>query len=343
MARRNLRPLVVLFAGLGCIWALVWAASAFREIDDDKKNTPEYAIFDIVMGALYAGIMVIEAYGIYAALSQKIPLVRIYAWLSVISALVAVAIEILRLVLHFVFKGQLLNGCKKDLQGASETITSGSVFDPQRTTRLLTDSDIQRICNNAWNKGVFQAVAWMLVAMIMGTIFSMTSFAYYRQLVNPSLLRQQAPTSAYQMNATRNAYGYNNNGNIPGYNPYTTQSYGAYAPPYDNVKLPGYTAGAGGSDDGHPRDEKEGYGYSRPLVQESTDNLNAPYNPFSDRHEARPGDQGYLPPAGPPPGLERDKDEGFDPAAIEAAMKASQAETKGPGNTGGAGPSTSAR
>jgi hypothetical protein len=112
--------------------------------------------------------------------------------------------------------------------------------------------------------------------------------------------------------------------------------------------LPGYTAGAGGTDDGHPRDEKEGY--SRPLVQESTDNLHNPLNPFSDRNETGAGgNQGYLPPAGPPPGLERygndrNKDEGFDPIAIEAAMRASETETKGPGNnTGGAGPSSSAR
>jgi hypothetical protein len=36
---------------------------------------PEYAIFDIVMGSLYALIMVIEAYGVFAAL--KVPTTNI--------------------------------------------------------------------------------------------------------------------------------------------------------------------------------------------------------------------------------------------------------------------------
>ena len=110
-------------------------------------------------------------------------------------------------------------------------------------------------------------------------------------------------------------------------------------PPYDTGKPPGYTSGAGY--EGYEQEaEKSGYTAAGGESAGST-------NPFADpAHQ-----QGYAPPPGPPPpGLEqyvlnlshdRANDEGFDPATLEAAIKRSEVETKGPGwNDDGAGPSS---
>lgn len=161
--------------------------------------------------------------------------------------------------------------------------------------------------------------------------FAAVNFAYYRQLMDPSLMRTMAPSNAYQMNATQNAYGYNGRG-IPGYNPYQTQTYGDYVPPYEGAKLPGYTAGGYS---GPIDDEKIGYTAGGGGAPAATD------NPFADSNRV---EGGYLPPSGPPPpgvGLpNQDRDEGFDPVAVQLALRASEAEQKGGPTVGGAGPST---
>lgn len=335
----------MIFGVIAFIWALVWSSSAFRDIPSDKNNMGTYVTFDIVFGSLYAAIAVVEAYGFFAVLRAKITLVRIYAYLSLAVALMVIGIEILDLVLHFTFKQQLLDNCFKYNQGIT-VIDGGSVFSGDRPTRILTDQDVRDACDSDWNKGIFQDVAWLLVAGILGFLFAAMNFAYLRQLLDPNMNRSQAPSAAYQMNPTRNPFGYQSN-NIPGYNPYQTQSYGDYAPPYDNNnKPPGYMPNPGYIN----MDEDEKLGYSAPAAGTSKD-IEAgatPPNPFVDPQQQ----QGYHPPPGtPPPGLEpyeqnfnhdRSKDEGFDTATLEAAIKKSEVETKGPGRTddSGAGPSS---
>jgi hypothetical protein len=118
-----------------------------------------------------------------------------------------------------------------------------------------------------------------------------------------------------------------NRSNIPGYNPYQSQTYGDYVPPYDSNKPPGYTSGGY---EGFPDDEKAGYTGGGGL------------NPFTDK-AAPPSSHGHEEP------LNHDRDvaggdEGFDPVVLEAAMRASEVETKGSGHKddSGAGPSSSA-
>jgi hypothetical protein len=71
-------------------------------------------------------------------------------------------IEILNLVLHFIFKGQLIQNCVNALHG--QLITTGSTFNGNLITTPITDQQAQDDCNSAWNNETFQDVAWLLVA-----------------------------------------------------------------------------------------------------------------------------------------------------------------------------------
>jgi hypothetical protein len=97
-------------------------------------------------------------------------------------------------------------------------------------------------------------------------------------------------------------------------------------------------------------DEDEKLGYQA-LAAGGSKDIEAggtPPNPFVD-----PQQQGYHPPPGaPPPGLDpygqnfnhdRSKDEGFDTATLEAAIKKSEVETKGPGRTDESGAGSSSK
>jgi len=241
------------------------------------------------------------------------------------------ATEVLRLVLHFVLKNQLISSCVQAIQGQEGTTVTGSPFNEHVNHHVITPQDAQDDCNSLWSHDTFTDIAWLLVATLLGMFFAAINFAYYRQLMDPSSMRTMAPSNAFQMNATRNAYGYNAGG-IPGYNPYQTQTYGDYVPPYgyDASKPPGYTSGGYDRSSG---DEK--IGYSAPAPPAAND------DPFADSNRA---EGGYLPPAGPPPpGLgssNHDRDEGFDPVAVQLALRASETDQKGGEPVAGAGPST---
>jgi hypothetical protein len=122
-----------------------------------------------------------------------------------------------------------------------------------------------------------------------------------------------------------------NRNNIPGYNPYQTQTYGDYVPPYDSNKPPGYTSGGY---EHFPDDEKAGYTGGGGL------------NPFTD-NAAPTSSHDHAAASSEPLNHDRNVtggDEGFDPVVLEAAMRASEADAKGPGrkDDSGAGPSSSA-
>lgn len=76
-------------------------------IADDVQfysDLPSYTVYDIVVGVLYSVIALVEIYGIFAALTNKIPLVRIYAYVSFIAAFLVLAIQIITFTLRFVLK-----------------------------------------------------------------------------------------------------------------------------------------------------------------------------------------------------------------------------------------------
>lgn len=89
-------------------------------------------------------------------------LVRIYAYLTAVAALIVLGVEILDLVLQFTFKGLLIQNCVNIISGQNVTVTT--FVNGSRVTRPLTSSEIQDDCNSAWNNGVYQDIAWLLVA-----------------------------------------------------------------------------------------------------------------------------------------------------------------------------------
>ncbi|KAG8834851.1 hypothetical protein FRC17_006783 [Serendipita sp. 399] len=309
----------------------------------NRVTLSAYVPFDIVLGVLYIIIAIIEGFGVTAAIMSRLPLVKIYAYLSVVGVLAVVAIEVIRLVLHNVFKKAILDQCVKEVTGLTLTTTTGSFFNPSTSSTTVDPAQAQKLCNDWWVKAIWKDVGWIMIALVFGIIFALVNIAFYRQLADPSLLRTQAPSAAYRLHAMRYSHNqrYNDEQNIPGYNPYATQSYGGnYVPAYDarnnaynappgevDNKPPGYTSAPGYEAFG-AGDEKAGYTGGG----ETNNRSNA--NPFSDPTP------GYVPPAGPPPGLgghERlgggaaaaDRDEGFDPKMLEAVMKASEVETRG--------------
>ncbi|KAG8962859.1 capsule-associated protein CAP1, partial [Tulasnella sp. 419] len=162
-------------------------------------------------------------------------MVKIYTMLSVLAALIVLGAEITRVALYFAAKRNLINDCAQEANG----ITIGgwnSVWGGSWST-TLTGPAAQEWCEDRWERGVWGAIVWLIVVVVLGWLFASMAFSYYHQLLSPHTV---APSQAFRMGAFNSHQPY---GQSP-YNPQGGYQYPAprpgpqedYVPPYDPHK-----------------------------------------------------------------------------------------------------------
>ena len=134
------------------------------------------------------------------------------------------------------------------------------------------------VCNDAWSHDSFSEIAWFIVVAILGFLFSSITFAYYRQLIDPTSPANQAraPSAQARAAAAGGAYppphynppyasgGVDVGGSVgnlgyappPGPPPPGAAS-SVYVPEYDPAKLPAYGESNESGDLGLERDKKD--------------------------------------------------------------------------------------
>ncbi|KAJ3506785.1 hypothetical protein NLJ89_g6675 [Agrocybe chaxingu] len=129
--RRSLRPVVITVAVLGGIWSLFSGVGFFRNAPIYSDNgSSKLSLLSIIVGILYMVVMGIEIFGIFAASTQKVVFVRIYAYLAGLVVLIIAAVGLMRVVVHFTLKNDILNVCTNAATG--ETIIYTGIFGPIR-------------------------------------------------------------------------------------------------------------------------------------------------------------------------------------------------------------------
>ncbi|KAI0649886.1 hypothetical protein C8Q79DRAFT_900821 [Trametes meyenii] len=209
----------------------------FQDIGEDKDHgQPKFAVFDIVLGTIYAAACAIEVVGVIAAATQRLPLVRLYAMLSIVGSLAVVAAGFMRVVIHFVYKNGLIDECKQIAQGQGIEIRFGIWF--HHFKEKLTPEEAQNFCSNAWNRDSLSEILWLIFEILFSIFFTMIAFAYYQQVLDPTsaanVSRTPAPAGAgypdhynrpYDADPYAPSYApYDPAGAAPAYQP-------AYAPP----------------------------------------------------------------------------------------------------------------
>jgi len=260
--RTNLRPVIIGAGIAAAAYALISGGSAFSDIHDDRNdNLGNLVPFDIALGAVYMAVAAIELFGIFGAIRQSLPIIRIYAMLSLVAAAMAFGAEVLRLVVHFKFKGEIINACIADVNS----------LDVQR------DSDFSATdyCNDSFSHATFSDIAWLVVSLILSLIFASLAFSYYHQLLDPTsgVARSRPAADNVPLDTFRNygQYGeyaagsslpYNGGGARQARRAESTAP-SEYVPPYEASKLPGYQFGAEEGDPDkkvYPTDEEKDLG-----------------------------------------------------------------------------------
>jgi len=266
----------MLFAFLSAIYSLFSAIGNFRSISIDRnEQQSKLATFSLIMGILLIVVFAFEAFGIVATMTQRHQLVRIYAMLSFVTVLIATGGGLLEVIIHFTMKNNIISECEQLIQGDQVFYPFGFLGPVGHT--FVNQQDSTEWCTNEWNHDSWANIVELLILITLSTIFSLFSFAYYRQLQNPTSAANVIRTPIRGPPAFPSHYNPAYNASVPSlgyqYGP-GQESYGQFAPP------PGPPPTKGGADSKPPG--YAGYGY------EVDDN--AKENPFADFDEMRKAD-----------------------------------------------------
>jgi len=232
ITKRSLRVPVITSAVCAAIWTLLWGIASFRAIEYNREDGfPELVPFSIALGVLFSVACLIEVFGVYAATTQRLPLVRMYTFGSIAASLIVIGAQIIIIVTDFLHKGKHIDSCVKFNTGADVYVSRGWWGE----TRRLEESEAKDWCNDRLRREIIADFAWLIVTSILAALFTSVVFSYYRQLLDPSFSR--APSNQIRMQAFTvyppGAQPYGGYGN-----PYGGQP--DYVPAYDSAKLPGY-------------------------------------------------------------------------------------------------------
>jgi len=248
--RANLRPVIIGIGVISFVYALLWGGSSFSNLHFDKsQNLGSIVAFDIAIGSIYMVVALIEASGIYGAIRQSVPTIRLYSILSLVISGIILAAEILRLVVHFGFKSSMISACETAVESDNGDFNNYFGFFGNSDVHNLDPGRAQDFCNDAWSHATFSDIAWLIFSTICSLVFASLAFSYYRQLLDPmsGVARTRPQDNNVPLDTFRNYGQYNEYAQGTGL-PYNAgrsspRPASEYAPPYEASKLPGYGGG----------------------------------------------------------------------------------------------------
>ncbi|KAJ3490613.1 hypothetical protein NLI96_g1300 [Meripilus lineatus] len=179
------------------IWTLIWAVDLFQDIDIDRRHgKPKLATFSIVLGTMYITVCAIQIFGILAGTTQRVPLVRLYTWLTILASLLVITAGFMRVVTHFVFKNDLISECANVVTGTDIVFRFGIWGTPVHD--ILDAQEAQNFCQRAWNHDSLSEIVALIIEIVLAAFFVTMAFSYYRQLLDPTVSRSKAPSSQHQ-------------------------------------------------------------------------------------------------------------------------------------------------
>ncbi|PIL29139.1 hypothetical protein GSI_09188 [Ganoderma sinense ZZ0214-1] len=168
---------------------------AFQDISEDRDHgQPKFAVFDIVLGTIYTVACAIEVFGVIAATTQRVAMVRTYAILALVAAVAIVGAAFLRVIIHFVYKNGLISECEQVAQGQGVTFRFG-IWGPRVSDRLNA-ADAATFCNNAWNRDSLDEILFLIFEILFAIFFTVIAWAYYHQVLDPTSAANVSRTPA---------------------------------------------------------------------------------------------------------------------------------------------------
>ncbi|GAA95804.1 uncharacterized protein L969DRAFT_94840 [Mixia osmundae IAM 14324] len=182
---RTLRPVIILQCIIGLLYGAISGARWLRDTNDTGETT-RLKTFDIILGVLLLLVALIEMLGLHAAVLQRAKFARLYFIASTVAAALTLTIGLVRIVVHFVAKSDIIAQCVLENQGAQDD-----------DGVLLTDAQLTDACNSSWSSGTYFDIGWLIVTVLLSLLWASTAAGYYHELQAGTKL----PSDRYQLNA----------------------------------------------------------------------------------------------------------------------------------------------
>ncbi|KAL0061302.1 hypothetical protein AAF712_011879 [Marasmius tenuissimus] len=158
----------------------------FRNADgNDGQRTKTLATISLVLGILYITICAIEAFGVAAASMQRLPLIRIYAMLSAVVTVLVAASGLIRVVIHFTGKDDIIAECTNVTKNRDFAYYPFGFWGPSRY-QFVDENDARRWCNDAWSHDSWAEIVQLIILLIIAALWTSIAFSYYRQVLDPT-------------------------------------------------------------------------------------------------------------------------------------------------------------
>ncbi|KAF7343380.1 DBR1 domain-containing protein [Mycena venus] len=199
--RTNLRPVVIAVGLFSALWSLLSGIGFFRSINTDKQEgVPKLATFAIVLGTVYMVGFLIETIGVISAVSQRLALVRIYAYLTLVAIVLTTGGGIFEVVVHFTSKSDILKECTDLTNGSRIAVYPFGFFGPS-SHEIIDAEDAAAWCKDAYDRNSWQDIVSLLVSIFLAVCFSMLAWGYYRQVLDPTSVVNFARAPSHRFNA----------------------------------------------------------------------------------------------------------------------------------------------
>lgn len=284
----NLRPVFLVTSLVGFIWSVVIGVEGIQDLGD-WTNAKIKAI-ELVLAIMAFVVAGIEVSAFVIGCMNKVRLAKLLVWLAPVGLVVASVRELIVVIVHFVLKSTILDQCVVN--------ESGDSIDDDENGVTYSAAQALDVCTSAYNRQSWSSIVWLIAVVCFSVLFTSVAMSYYRQLLDPSSVRQRVARyteGAFQLQP-QGAYA---GGPAQGYQqPYGQPHYG-YAPP--DGPPGGYVPPYPGPPDANspfaPRNDDD--------TKASTGefSLEAQEQAWRDATANGPtANVGYVPPAGPPPG-----------------------------------------
>jgi hypothetical protein len=180
VTKQSLRSAVLPIAFIAFVWTLSSSVSAFQEISTDRaQQQKKLATLSIVLGSLYVIAATMFLFGVVAAATKRLALIRIFAILCATATVIIIASGFLRTIIHFMLKNSLISECTSLATGQNVVDVWGIWnSDPGHN---LTPTEANQFCRNAWSHDSFAEIFWLLAEIIVLPMFTFVAFAYAQQ------------------------------------------------------------------------------------------------------------------------------------------------------------------
>jgi len=178
--KQSLRSAVIPFSLAGAVWSLASTITIFQELGIDRgQHKKRLATFSVVLGSLYAGTTAIFIFGIVAAATKRLALIRIFSVLAIVATVIVIAAGLLRTIVHFMLKSDLLNECITLAQGNDVAFRWG-IWSTDPGSHLSL-ADATKFCNDAWNHDSFSEIVWLIAEIFLMALFATIAYSYAQQ------------------------------------------------------------------------------------------------------------------------------------------------------------------